>query len=279
MLDALNAAVSRVATLRPVEFAPGLHEGAYRWLAKKHAGGMRHEPAAIAGLLALSNIRPVQQIYDIGALYGYFTKVCQQIRPEAHILAVDMHPAGLSDLHANVNANYPRSPGVECLNVAISDVCRPAVKFWISGFNIFEEPEAGWDALPDIPGAMKQRGANNQGRGFAEVNFATIDAITALSSRKPDVIKIDVEGYQGKAVAGMVETLKAFRPAVIVELHDPEKLARFGITNRSTVQPLFDLGYSGYWCGNFRDMDARFEAVTYDGMDERHERLSMMVFA
>lgn len=276
MLDALNAAVSRVTALPPVEFAPGLHDGAYRWLAKKHANGMRHEPAATAALLALADMRPVEEIYDIGALYGYFTKVCRQIWPAARILAVDMHPGGVGDLHWNVNKGYT-SPLVDCLNVAVSDVCRPATRFWISGFNIFEEPEAGWDALPDIPGAMKQRGANNQGRGFAEVSFATIDAITALWSRRPDIIKIDVEGYQGKAVAGMVETLKAFRPAVIIELHDPEKLARFGITNKSTVKPLFDLGYAGYWCGNFRDMDARFEAVTYDGMDERHERLSMMV--
>jgi FkbM family methyltransferase len=272
MLDALNAAVSRVPEMPRVHFHGGNPDGD-RWLAKKHADGKVHEPGTLAAMLAISERIHVREFWDIGALYGYFAMAAQQIFVDVHVMCMEMHPAAVQALVANVNGGSYRE--VECLHLVASDVCKPGVRFWISGFNIFEEPEGGWDKLPEQPGAMKDRGAGNRGRGWARVDFATIDAVTVLSGRRPDLIKIDVEGYQGRAVAGMVETLKAYRPHVVIELHDPEKLARFGVTNASTVQPFFDQGYQAFWCGNFRDAAARFEAVT--AMDARHEQLSIMV--
>lgn len=270
VLDDLNEAVADVYRLGRVRFESGLSEDAYRWIAKKHANGAVHEPATIAAFLAAQHWLPSRPyIFDVGAHYGYFSLVAERFLAPADVTAFEMHPGVILDLVAN------RGPRTRCFNAAISDVTRENVRVWISGFNIYEEPEGGWDALDTIPGAMKERGENNRGRGFADVDFITLDDYCATNPA-PDLIKIDVEGYQAKALAGAMGTIRRHKPVIIIELHDPEKLARFGTTNAETVRPLYEAGYSGFWCGNFRDSDARFEAVPE--MRDHHEKLSIMVF-
>lgn len=268
MIDALNTAYANVDKLPRVRFEASINPDAYTWIWKKHQGGALHEPATIAAFAAIAEHRNVRVIYDCGALYGYFTLLAAILFPDAEVVAVDMHPSALSTLIANV------SPCADVVHAAVSDETK-AAKFWVSGFNIYEEPEGGWDNLDKIPGAMKPRGENNRGRGFVEVPFVKFDDIAKGIGKIPDLIKIDVEGYQAKAIRGAMETIRAHRPIVIIELHDPEKLARFGITNASTVQPLLDLGYSAYWCGEHRSKEARFEPVTH--MNGAHEKLGIMV--
>lgn len=269
MLDALNAAFAQVRDIPRVEFTPAAGRDAHNWLAKKHANGNIHEPAMLAAFLAIGQQRTVKTFFDLGALYGYFSLAAKSIFPGVGITAFEMHPAALQSLAQNLGED------ADIIHAVVSNACKHEVTFWVSGFNIYEEPAGGWSKLDEQPGAMKPRGTGNRGRFFAKVDFITLDAFTVFTSGKPDLIKIDVEAYQAKAVAGAVETLRAYRPHVVIELHDPEKTARLGCTNKSTVQPFFDLGYSAYWCPNFRDMDARYEAVAK--MTEEHERLSLMV--
>jgi FkbM family methyltransferase len=270
LLDDLNAAVKEVPSLPRIQFADDANADAQHWLAKKHNDGGIHEPATVAAFLALKKLRACKTIYDLGARWGYFALMARQIFEDAEITAIDMHPAVMETLTKNVG------PRIEAYHAAISDECKPDVRFWLSGFNIFEEPEGGWQNLASIPGAMKERGNGNRGRGFAEVDFISLDAFTVLTGKRPDLIKIDVEGYQAKAIAGAVNTIKAYRPAIVIELHAPKKLERFETSSKATVQPLFNAGYRGFWCGNFRDATATFEEVTV--LDVRHERLSLMVF-
>lgn len=229
-----------------------------------------HEPATVGAFLAATRWRDVRHVWDVGALYGYFVLLAEHLYPKAEITAFEMHPTIIQGLIENV------SPKTGCVHAAISDEIKLDVMHWVSGFNIFEKPSGGWGELPKIPGAFKQRGENNRGRGFSHVDFITLDA-WAETHPAPDLIKIDVEGYQAKAILGARKLLENANPIIVIELHDPEKLARFGISNAQTVQPLYDLGYRGFWCGNHRAIDAAFEEVTQ--MEERHEKLSIMVFS
>ena len=130
------------------------------------------------------------------------------------------------------------------------------MRVWLSAFNIFEEPDGSWDALP--PAAMKPRGPNAS--GFAVLDFLTLDDYCARAG-PPDLIKIDVEAYQTKAVSGAKEVLQTAKPAVIIELHDAEKTARLSTSNAETVSLLREAGYRGYVSRNFRDPDAVFEPL------------------
>jgi FkbM family methyltransferase len=267
-LTLLNESVQQVPRLPRVRFEASLNDEATHWIRKKHADGAVHEPGTIGAFWAIRQRKDCKTIYDVGALYGYFSLLSSMLFSEADITAFEMHPGCIVPLSQNV-APAP------CVFATVTDECRKDVKIWISGFNIFEEPEGGWGQLESVPGAMKDRGENNRGRGFSKTAFITLDS-WCENHTPPDLIKIDVEGYQAKAIAGAMSMIREHRPAIIVELHDPEKLERFGTTNAETVQPLFDAGYKAYWCGNFRGADATYEDVTQ--MGEKHERLSIMVF-
>ena len=269
-LDALNDAVKDVPELPRVRFDVGWNEASDKWILRKHVNGKVHEPGTIAAFLAVSRSRRVSTVYDVGALFGYFSLVAQQLFVEPNVIAFEMHSGSIKPLMANV-------PDLLCIHGVVTDQTRLNVKCWVSGFNIFEEPEGGWDKLADIPGAMKERGENNRGRSFHKIDFVTLDyCVEEFKLPAPELIKIDVEGYQAKAIKGALGTIREHKPIIILELHDPEKLARFGTTNKDTVQPLLDLGYQALWCGNFRDADAKFEAVAE--MGPQHERLSIMAF-
>ena len=266
-VDDLNAAVKSVGDIPRVKFVPGLPIWVYQWLDRKHAKGAVHEPATLAAFLAISKRFECETIFDLGALFGYFSLICKDLFPRAAITAFDMHTAAFDQLVRNV----PNS--VRCVNAVVSDVSKKDTTIFISGMNIFEKPARGWDYLYDEPGATKARGS--KGAGLAIVDFLTLDEYCA-TNKAPDLIKIDVEGYQTKAVLGAKQLIKHWRPIVVIELHDPPKLARLGTTNQETVQPFFDEGYEGYWCGNHRSPDATFE--TFDHISPDKDRLSLVVF-
>jgi len=272
ILRDLNEAVSMVNSLNHVSFDDrlGLDPDAYTWIERKCRVNGVHEPATMAAFLVGKDLTPFNEVFDCGALYGYFSLWARELKPDVRITAFDVHPAAIKALRDNL-------PDATIAHVALSDISGPDRQIWISGFNLFEEPDAGWEDLVNDSAAMKPRGKNNRGRGFIYVPLLSLDDHCEATGAKPDFIKIDVEAYQAKAVRGAIKTIEKYRPMIVIELHDPEKIARMGTTNKDTVQPLFDMGYSGYWCGNFRDADASFERV--GEMTDRHEKLSIMVFA
>ena len=70
----------------------------------------------------------------------------------------------------------------------------------------------------------------------------TIDGFAARKKTWPDIVKIDVEGYEGRVLKGGAKTFAAHRPFVLLELHQDRKL-RFGAKRPEVVKLLFDLGY------------------------------------
>ena len=214
-LDDLNEAVKILPSLARVRFESGLRADAYKWIDKKHAEGQVHEPATLAAFLAARKRFPhIKTIYDIGALFGYFLLWAGSLWEEAQVTAFEMHPGAIPSLCHNV------WPGTRVVHAAISDRTEAGVLVWLSAFNIYEKPQAGWQDLPNIPGAMKQRGDANAGRGYARTDFVTLDDYCAATGDKPSLIKIDVEAYQTKAVRGALGIIAEHRPILIVELHE-----------------------------------------------------------
>jgi FkbM family methyltransferase len=272
-LDRLNQAVAEVQTMPRVRFDASLSDVAAGWIKKKHANGMVHEPGTLAAFWAAHQTREIRTVFDCGALFGYFTLFALTAM-DAQVTAFEMHRGALPDLVANVH------PYAKVVPYAVSDRCAKNEKVWMSGFNIYEEPAAGWEALALEPGAMKERGEDNRGRGFMRANFITLDAYCHASAGNhyPDLLKIDVEAYQAKAIQGGLGMIQAIQPIIVIELHDPEKIARMHTTNAETIRPLYEMGYKGYWSGNFRDRDAKFEMLLGGDWRPEHDKLSLMVF-
>ena len=78
------------------------------------------------------------------------------------------------------------------------------------------------------------------------VGVTTLDAyVTAHAIERLDLIKMDVEGAEVRALAGARASLARLRPVLMIEL-DPGKLAKLGATPRELFTAIVQLGYRCY---------------------------------
>lgn len=66
--------------------------------------------------------------------------------------------------------------------------------------------------------------------------------VKAPTFKPPTFIKIDVEGYEPAVVLGALETLRIYKPTLLIEIY-PELLRRQGWTPDDITKPLLKLGY------------------------------------
>lgn len=261
----LNRAVRDVADMPRPTFPPSCSGSARGWWDKKHVDGLLHEPATAGAFLAVSRRFRCPNIFDVGALFGYFSVLSAKLFPYAHITAFEMLPHVYRDLKKIVGEE------VTCVNTIVSDHSDESKRVYVSGFNIFEKPDLGWEDLANNPAAMRVKNT----RGFFKSKFISLDDY-AEHLAWPDLIKIDVEAYQTRAILGAAKMIEKAHPIIIIELHDAHKVALMGTTNQETVQPMFDAGYRGYWCGDHRSLEATF--VPFDRITPDKDRLSIAVF-
>jgi len=234
--------------------------GSGNWIANKHAKGAIHEPAMVAALLCLlrrSKDRPLV-FFDIGALYGYFSLVVKALLPEASVYAFEMNPHSFDAMDKNFRANqHLGAPLPIGVNVGLSDHTEKQHNSTVSGFILDENVTEGQGVPLDL---------------------IRLDDFCRHAGLKPDIIKMDVEGYQAKILPGAMETIAAAKPAILLEFDGPDAMKRFSTTNALVVQPLFALGYRLFWCRFQRGRDAHFTYVAEDEMSNAQERNSLGVF-
>jgi FkbM family methyltransferase len=216
--------------------------GPDRWLRKHHP----HEPGTCAAFVALCKSFEIRVVWDVGALYGYFAILAARLLPHANVYAFEMNPESFASLERTIEVNG--LVNIEAINKGASN--RSAV------------------VMADI-----DRFRLSEDEGSQRVEVIALDDFPA----KPDLIKIDVEGYQAKVIPGMMRTLQQHKPLVIAEFDRPSTLGRFGVTNAEVFQPLLDMGYSAFWNGTARNMNGQFTQV--DRFSTDHECNSLMVFA
>jgi hypothetical protein len=79
-----------------------------------------------------------------------------------------------------------------------------------------------------------------------DIDFLTLDDYIKMNNiDKVDFIKLDVDGYEYKVIRGGVDTIRKFRPVMIIEL-GKYTLKSFGDNLESLIDLLASLGYSFY---------------------------------
>lgn len=236
--------------------------GSNKWITNKHTNQSIHEPATVGAFLFLQQnfSSRINTIFDVGALYGYFSLISKSMFPQSTVFSFEMNPSSYQALCQNVNSNkHLAIPAARCINMGLSDRTIFQQKVSIQNFILKELDE-------------------NESEQSATINIISIDDYCRVSGCKPDLIKMDVEGYQAKILPGAIETIKANRPIILLEFDSQLRLSSFNTDNKSIVKPLFDLGYTCYWCKNQRSFKGAFQQLSYDTFSQEHEINSLAIF-
>jgi FkbM family methyltransferase len=97
-------------------------------------------------------------------------------------------------------------------------------------------------AIGDIGKRMAIHDAENSGAGYIEEgNDFDMITIDSLNLGCLDFLKLDVEGYEPKAIIGAMDTLEKFKPVVLVE--QKKLTARYGLSYVLAGNFLESMGY------------------------------------
>jgi FkbM family methyltransferase len=158
-----------------------------------------HEEAVQAALC--EQTLPGSVTYDVGAHAGFFSLLLSRLTGQGgRVLAFEPQPANAARLLANLAAN--RCDNVEVHAAALSD-------------------RRG--TLPFVAHASSLQGALGAGEAAegAGVATTTIDDVVRDGAPPPKLMKIDVEGAEGRVLAGARGTVALYRPAMLLEVHSP----------------------------------------------------------
>ncbi|MCX7642882.1 MAG: FkbM family methyltransferase [Armatimonadetes bacterium] len=158
-----------------------------------------HEPTVTKLLPGF--VRLGDTVLDIGANIGYYTMLLSQlVGGRGTVIAVEPHPDNVRLLELNLRLN--RVTNVKVMPVAVSDEVGTAEMFVSDGSN--------WHSLHPT---------ERTGQRKIVVPTMTIDTIVAQLERSVDLIRMDIEGWETKALSGAEGTLKRDRPTLVVEVH------------------------------------------------------------
>jgi len=169
-------------------------------------------------------IRPGDVVYDVGANIGYISLIAACCSGgERHVYSFEAVPDNFQRLSYNITLNH--------LEVRVSAIHSAVVDR--SGSVAFHMHPSG--AMGKAEGSL---GRQADYVGQVEVPALALDDFIFIQGNPPPrLVKLDIEGGEGMALAGMVRTLEEIRPIFLIELHGEQ-------ATKAVWQILKEKGYS-----------------------------------
>ena len=211
--------------VRRARFKPRVVEhtyGGHRLKVEIHSGygGMYDEDwpkLAEVDLLERHRLRPGARVFNLGANHGVIALILARIvGPEGRVVALEANPYDARAAARNAALNGASQ--LTCVGAAVAERSG-RITFGLGG------------EVDDGSGRM----------GSARVPAVSIDDLTAEHG-PPDVVFMDVEGYELKALAGAERTLER-RPDWFVEVHGEDHIGRYGGSVDEVVSNFTSRGY------------------------------------
>lgn len=178
-----------------------------------------------------TNVRPEDTCFDIGANIGYFSLLMAKLASRGVVHSMEPVPFNFQLLNTNVQLN--RLSNVRARMLAVSDVTGTA-EFTVAS-------DGAYSSFLDT----KRKPVESR----IVVETISLDKYCEENSiARIDCLKVDVEGAEGKVLAGATGILSdpARRPRfVIMELFNP-MLMQYGRDIETIVALLRDYGYEPY---------------------------------
>lgn len=167
-------------------------------------------------------IRPGAVVYDIGANVGVFSvHLARWVGKSGWLYAIEPSPTCVYFLRANLAATGLANFTI--LPMAVSNSSGELVFSLNYGSSL-------------IGAAHDSAAVDKPGHRIGVDREALDRMIARFHLRRPDFIKLDVEGAEAEAVDGMMETLRSARPGLMIELHG-------SAAARATLRTLAELDY------------------------------------
>ena len=241
-----------------------------------------YEPVATAVMSYLMREFRPRTMFDVGGATGYFNFIAASAQAvDATVHAFEMRPDWFALAEEKLaGEDWCRGRVFNHL-VGVSDRRVGVKTIWYSKTDLYEtkpDPsqyrEAWWRRLKR---RLKGK-ADVATLKSADILITSLDDL-AREHGAPELIKLDVDGYEAMALPGAAELLNGSPlPFVQFELHKNERLKRFGTSRRELMSFLFERGYRAI---AFSDPDdckgTRIEKVTIDSPEIELERTSFFL--
>ena len=163
-------------------------------------------------------------IFDIGAHYGLFTEECKSRWPLSKIISVEANES----LWANLHSKYEYEPSVVALNYLVSDKTADYKTFHISDYDQISTASEEW--------ILNSRFSGHNFDNKVGVVTVNLDSLIKIFGN-PDLIKIDVEGYEYEVISGLSQKSGEICFEWAEEQYDKINL---------TCQKLEEIGYNNF---------------------------------
>ncbi|MFR9513208.1 MAG: FkbM family methyltransferase [Rikenellaceae bacterium] len=198
--------------------------------------GWGRKKEAVEYIYHLGNlVRSGDVVIDIGANLGYYTRTFSRIvGSEGHVYAVEPVPPIFEVLNANTR---------KCRNVTLMNVALGEENTTITMAN----------------DTVASQGYFGTGQNFVQevhsdeaVEFAAImqrGSELFMSLQQLDLIKCDIEGYEGVVLREMLPIIERFRPIILLESG--------GETREEMIQLFTQMNYRGFTLKNGEEVELR----------------------
>jgi FkbM family methyltransferase len=179
-------------------------------------------------------IRADAVVFDVGAHAGQFAKLFSRLAGAGQVYAFEPGSYARSVLRLAVHFNRRRSIAIVPMGLGeapgIGLLTLPVKRRGSYGFGLAHL------GPHDRPGEVRQE----------VIALTTVDAVAGLLGlERLDFVKADIEGWELHMLRGARETLRRFRPVLLLEMVESQ-LARGGDDLGGAWRLLAELGYRGH---------------------------------
>ena len=237
-----------------------LDRDCYQWFADRiHHGNGVHEPGIWSTLLALSSIEGVElrTLFDVGALYGYFSLTASQLIDVDALYGFEMNPDSATIAEKNFALNTSKCRTSRLVRAGVSDSTRSATPCFYKKFGLETHVTD-----PETTTRLEREGYRR-----VELDILALDDFCEANAVVPDLIKIDVEGSQFSILKGAKGILSSHRPILLIEADRPQAVNHEGVSMREMCTHLIQSLEYRLVSSNHRSWSFESTELTLDNMD------------